>query len=148
MLDVDRLGERRAYPVEQVAERRFTVGVAHRPVKANLGLKAGQLPVMGETPVAPPQFADKGVGIGQADLADIGLADVADNHFALDRITLHQVGDFRFAAGRRVLEHAQATPLVEADAPAIAVGAGAPAPLHQPGKAENDIGRHVGAHAQ
>ncbi|MCY1413935.1 hypothetical protein D9M71_293730 [compost metagenome] len=148
MINLDRFGKRRAYPVEQIAECRFAVGIAHRSVKADFGLETGQLAVMGEAPVAPPQLADKGMGVGQADLADIGLADVADDHFALDRVALHQVGNFRFAAGCRVLKYTQPTSFVETDPPAIAMRAGAATTLHQPGKAENDIGRHVGAHAQ
>jgi hypothetical protein len=88
------------------------------------------------------------VGVGQAHLADIGLADMADHHFTLDGVTLHQQGDFRLAAGGRVLEQAQATTFVEGDAPTVAVGAGTPTALHQPGKAEHDIGGDVGTHAQ
>ncbi|MCY1177874.1 hypothetical protein D9M73_181990 [compost metagenome] len=88
------------------------------------------------------------MGVGQAHLADVGLADVADDHFALDRVALHQVGHFRLAAGGRVLEQAQAAAFVEADTPAIAVRARAPTALHQPGEAEHDIGRDIGTHAQ
>lgn len=88
------------------------------------------------------------MGVGQADLADVGLADVPDHHFALDRIALHQVRDFRFGARRRVLEQAQASAFIEGDAPPVAVRTGAAAALHQPGEAEHDIGRDIGAHAQ
>ncbi|MNZ73428.1 hypothetical protein D3C78_918390 [compost metagenome] len=143
-----RLRERLAYAVEQVAESRFAVGITNRPIEAGLALELAKLTVMGETPVAPPQLADERMGVGQADLADIGLANVADHDFALDRVALHQVGDFRLATGSRVLEQAQATALVEGDAPAVTVRAGAPAALHQPGEAENDVGRHIGTHAQ
>ncbi|MNH18843.1 hypothetical protein D3C79_785640 [compost metagenome] len=88
------------------------------------------------------------MGVGQADPTDVGLADMTDDHFALDRVTLHQVGHFRLAARRRVLEQAQAAPFIETDAPAVTVRAGAPAALHQAGEAEDDIGRDVGTHAQ
>ncbi|MNM78681.1 hypothetical protein D3C81_905910 [compost metagenome] len=103
---------------------------------------------MGETPVAPPQLTDERMRVGQGDLADVGLADVPDHHFALDRIALHQVRDLRLAARRRVLEQPQSTAFIEGNAPAIAVRAGASAALHQPGEAEHDIGRDIGAHAQ
>lgn len=88
------------------------------------------------------------MGIGQADLADVGLTNMANHDFALDGITLHQLCDFRFAAGCRVLKQTQATALVEGNAPAIAMRTGAAATLHQPGKAEDNVGRDVGAHAQ
>ncbi|MNY30548.1 hypothetical protein D3C86_1646610 [compost metagenome] len=88
------------------------------------------------------------MGIGQTDLADIGLADMADHHFALDRVTLYQLRHFRLAAGARLLEQAQAAPFIEADTPTVAMRPGAAAAAHQPGKAENDIGGHIGAHAE
>lgn len=73
---------------------------------------------------------------------------MANHHFTFDGITLHQPRDFRFAARGRVLEQAQATTFIERDAPTVAVGAGTPTALHQPGKAEHDIGGDVGTHAQ
>ncbi|MNL40332.1 hypothetical protein D3C87_1626750 [compost metagenome] len=103
---------------------------------------------MGETPVAAPQFTDERVGVGQADLADVGLADMPDHHFALDRVALHQIGHFRLTTRRRVLEQAQTATFVEGDTPAVTVRTGTPATLHQPGKAEHDVGRDIGAHAQ
>ena len=103
---------------------------------------------MGETPVTAPQLAYERVGIGEADLADVGLADMPDHDLALDRVALNQVRDFRLAARRRVLEQTQAPAFIEGDAPAVAMRTGTAATLHQPGEAEHDIGRHIGAHAQ
>ncbi|MCY1424405.1 hypothetical protein D9M71_401490 [compost metagenome] len=143
-----RFGEGTAHAVQQVAEGGFAVGVAYRAVEAFRRLEAGQLSVVGEAPVAPPELTHEGVGVGQADLADVGLANMADHRLALDRIALHQARHFGFDAGRGVLEQAQAAAFIEADAPAIAVRAGAAAALHQAGEAEDDIGGDVGAHAK
>uniref|UniRef100_A0A1I7YQC8 Nitrogenase iron protein n=1 Tax=Steinernema glaseri TaxID=37863 RepID=A0A1I7YQC8_9BILA len=90
LLDLDRLGECLADAVEQVAEGGLAVGIAHWAVEGALPLEVAQLAVVCEAPVAPPQFAHERVGVGQAHLANVGLANVADDHLALDRITLHQ----------------------------------------------------------
>ena len=146
--DVDRLREGFTNPVEQVTERCFAVGITNRAVKTRTRREVGQLAVVRKTPVAPPQLANKRVGIGQAHLAHVGLTDMANHHFAFDRVPLHQQGDLGVATGARVLEQAQATAFIEGNAPAIAVRACTPATLHQAGKAEHNIGRDVGAHAQ
>jgi hypothetical protein len=88
------------------------------------------------------------MGIGQADLADVGLTNVADDHLAFDRITLHQLGDFRLAARGRILEQAQTTTLIEADAPTVAMRTGTTTALHQPSETEHDVGGYIGTHAQ
>ncbi|KAF1061511.1 MAG: hypothetical protein GAK45_02205 [Pseudomonas citronellolis] len=136
------------HTVEQVAERRLAVGIAHRAVEAGGRREVGQLAVVGEGPVTSAHFAYERVGVGQTDLADVGLADVPDHRFALDRIALHQARDFRVAARGRVLEQAHTTAFVEGDAPTVTVGAGAATALHQPGEAEHDIGGDIGAHAK
>src|SRR5690606_6218349 len=96
----------------------------------------------------PPQLTGKRVRIGQADLANIGLANMADHHLALDRIALHQARHLRINAGGRVLEQTQPAPFIKADTPPIAMRPGSPATLHQPGEAEHDIGGHIRTHAE
>ena len=146
--DVNRLREGFTDPVEQVTERCFAVGITNRAVKTRTRRKVGQLAIVRKTPVASPQLANKRVGIGQAHLAHVGLADMANHHFAFDRVTLYQQGDFGVATGGRVLEQAQAPAFIEGNAPAITMRASTPAALHQAGKAEHNISRDVGAHAQ
>ena len=79
--------------VQQVAEDRFAVGVADRGVGALIRVETGQLTIVGEGPVLAPEFAGERVGVGQADAADIGLADMADDVFRLDRVLLDQLGN-------------------------------------------------------
>lgn len=62
-----------AQMVEQVTEQRFAVGVAHRLIETLGAAETPELAVVGEHPVAAPELADEGVGVGQADVADIGL---------------------------------------------------------------------------
>src|SRR5690606_18523040 len=143
-----RLGKGAPHTVEQIAECGFAVGLAHGPIEAAGALQAGQLAVVRETPVAPPQFTAEGMGIDQTDLADVGLTDMADDHFAFDRVALHQLRHLGLAARPRVLEQAQIALLIETDAPAIAMRAGATTALHQPGETEDDIGGYIGAHAE
>src|SRR5690606_13234736 len=87
------------------------------------------------------------MGIGQGDPSDIGLADVADDVFGFDGIALDQLGNGRAVTGRRIMEAAHPTPLVEGHSPAVAMRTGTPTALHQPGKAETDIRGYIGAHA-
>src|SRR5690606_39681275 len=87
------------------------------------------------------------MGVGQTDPAHVGLADMADHVLRLDRVALDQLGDGRTVTGRRIMEAAHPAPLVEGHTPAITMRTGAPATLHQPGKAETDIRGYVGAHA-
>lgn len=79
--------------IQQVAEDGFAVGVADRGVGAAVRLETSQLTIVGEGPVLAPEFAGERVGVGQADAADIGLADMADNVFRLDRVLLDQLGN-------------------------------------------------------
>src|SRR5690606_21469738 len=123
-------------------------GLAHRAIETRLGVKILQLAVVGEAPVAAPQLTGKRMGVGQRHRPGAGLADMTDHHLALDGVTLHQTRHFRVRAGGGVLEQAQPPPLVKTDAPAITVRAGATTALHQAGEAENDVGGHVGAHAE
>jgi len=90
--------------VEQVAEEGFAVGIAHGAELSGLWGKVGQLAVVGEGPVLPPEFAGKRMGIGQADTADVGLANMADDVFRLYRIGLDQFGDGGVVAWVRVVK--------------------------------------------
>src|SRR5690606_8607078 len=148
VLGIDAFRKISAHAVEQIAEGGFAVGIAHRLVERPCRTEIGELAVMGEAPVLSPEFADEGMGIDQRHLADIGMADMADHHFALDQIALEHLRHFRLAAGHRVLEQTQPAALVEGDTPAILVRPGPPTALHQPGEAEVNVGRYVGAHAE
>src|SRR5690606_17835447 len=136
-----------AQPVEQLADDGFAVGTTDGPERPRAGGEVTDLAIMGEGPVLPPQLAGKRMGIGQADPAHIGLANVTDDILRLDRVALDQLGDSGAVTGRRVMEAAHTLALIESHTPPITVGAGATATLHQPGKAETDIRRYVGTHA-
>lgn len=116
--------EIQADAVQQVAEGALAVGVANRAVDALRRLEVGELAVMREAPVLPPQLANERMGIDQRNLAHIGVADVADHHFALDEVALHHLRHFGLATRDRVLEQAQAATFIEGDAPAVLVRPG------------------------
>ena len=103
---------------------------------------------MREGPGPAPELALEGVGVLQRDAAAIGAADVADDDARLDRGVADEAGDLGLCRGARVVEGAAALVLVEGDAPAIGMGPGLPAAAHQPGEAEDDVGRDIGAHAE
>jgi len=136
--------------VEQPAERRFAVSIADRQMLAGLlqGLVVGQLAVMGECPKTAPLLSGERMGIFQGNRAAVGLADMADNGAAFNRVGLHQFGDGRVVARRGIFKSAAALVFVKGDAPAVPMRPGAPAALHQAGKTEADIGRDVRAHTQ
>ena len=69
--------------------------------------------------------------VGEADAPVGGLADMADDIEAFYRMAAHQIRDLRIDAGARIVEGAAAQAFIERDAPAVAVFARAPAPLHQ-----------------
>src|SRR5690554_4630999 len=148
LLPVNRLRMTVANAVEHVAKSRFAVGVAYRAVVAVFGRKIGKLSVVGKTPVAAPQLAHKGVGIGQLDRADIGLADMADDQGAFDWVTLYQAGNLGIHTWFWVVKQAQSGALIEADTPAVSMWPGTAAALHQAGKTEYNISRHIGTHAK
>src|SRR5690606_12810752 len=133
--------------VEQIAEDGLAVGIAHRLEGPLPRCEVIDLPVVGEGPVLAPQLPGQGQGIGQGDPSDIGLADVADDVFGFDGIALDQLGNGRAVTGRRIMEAAHPTPLVEGHSPTVAMRTGTPTALHQPGKAETDIRGYIGAHA-
>ena len=137
-----------AQVVEDVAEQGFAVGVADGFVEARFGAEASELAVVGEDPVSAPEFADKRMGVGQADFADVGLADVADGDFAFDGVGLDHFGDAGVGAGVGVVEAAHALAFVERHAPAVFVGTGVAAAAGQAGEAEAQVGGGVGAHGQ
>src|SRR5690554_3084340 len=140
------LRETRPQAVEQIAEDGLAVGIAYRLEGPLPRCEVIDLPVVGEGPVLAPQLPGEGMGIGQGDPSDIGLADVADDVFGFDGIALDQLGNGRAVTGRRIMEAAHPAPLVEGHSPAVAMRTGTPTALHQPGKAETDIRRTFGAH--
>src|SRR5690554_2612125 len=73
---------------------------------------------------------------------------MADDDIRLDRVVGDQPRDGRMDREVGVTEVPVTPLLVEGDAPAVAVGAGAAAAVEKASKAEADIRRHVGAHAQ
>src|SRR5690554_7547399 len=73
---------------------------------------------------------------------------MADDDIRLDRVVGDQPRDGRMDRGVGVTEVPVTPLLVEGDAPAVTVGAGAAAAVEKAGKAEADVRRHVGAHAQ
>src|SRR5690606_32090377 len=139
-------GELSAQTIEQIAEDGFAVGVAHGLERTRASHETIDLAVVGTGPVLSPQLTGKRMGVGQADTPHIGLADMADHIFRFDRIALDQLGDGRTVAWRRVMEATNALALIEGHAPAITMGPRLAATLHQSGKAEADIRRHVGTH--
>src|SRR5260370_33165151 len=88
------------------------------------------------------------MGVFELDPAAIGAADVADYDPALDRVIADEMRDLRMRARLRVVKAAAALALVKGDAPAVGMRPALAAAPHQPGKAEADVGRHIGAHAQ
>src|SRR5690349_4114218 len=88
------------------------------------------------------------MGVLQRHPAAVGPPDMADHDPALQGIVAQEPRDLRFRAWARVVEAAAPLAFVERDAPAVAMRTGLVAPAHQPGEAEADVGRDVGAHAQ
>ncbi len=101
LFDLDRLREGFADTIEQITEGRLAVSIAHRTVERDTRAEVSQLAVVRKAPVTAPEFTHERMGVGQADLAHIGLTNMANHHFTFDGITLHQLRDFRLAAGSR-----------------------------------------------
>src|SRR5690554_7491496 len=131
------LRETRPQAVEQIAEDGLAVGIAYRLEGPLPRCEVIDLPVVGEGPVLAPQLPGEGMGIGQGDPSDIGLADVADDVFGFDGIALDQLGNGRAVTGRRIMEAAHPAPLVEGHSPAVAMRTGTPTALHQPRSEEH-----------
>ena len=107
------------------AEGTFGIGAANRTVVfAFLRLETAKVAVVGEQPVFAPHFADEGVGVGQADAALRGFADVGDNVSGFDLVGFYQIGHRRAGAGLVVVKHAHAFVFEEADAEAVGVPVG------------------------
>ena len=107
------------------AEGAFGIGAAYGAVVfAFFGLEAAKVAVVGEQPVFAPHFADEGVGVGQADAALCGFADVGDNIGGFDLVGFYQIGHRRAGAGLIVVKHAYAFVFEEADAEAVGVPVG------------------------
>ena len=138
----------RSKVVKNIAEQRLAVGGADRLIEPWSRTEAGELAVVGEHPVATPEFAHEGMGVGQAGVADVGLANVADGHFAFYWMSLDHCGDSGIGAGIGVVEGPYAFAFVKGDAPAVLVRAGLSTPTGQAGKAETQVSGGVGAHGQ
>ena len=84
----------------------------------------------------------------QGDPTAVGAPYMADDDPALDRISTDEARDLGMSAGLRVVESATALSFIQRNAPAILMRPGGAAALHQSGKAETDVGRHIGIHSQ
>ena len=131
------------------AEGAFGIGAAHGAVVlAFFGLEAAKVAVVGEQPVFAPHFADEGVGVGQADAALCGFADVGDDVGGFDLVGFYQIGHRRAGAGLVVVEHTHAFVFEKANAKAVGVSVGEPAAQAEAFERENDVGGGVAVHAQ
>src|SRR5690606_22658402 len=106
-----------------------------------------EVAVMGEHPVASPQFAHEGMAVFQRHMADGGLADMGNDVGGLDRIALDQFGDRRGDGGLVVDEVAYAAAFEESDSPTVVVGVGAAAAVGEAGKREDNVGRDIAVHS-
>src|SRR6185312_1284495 len=86
--------------------------------------------------------------VGRADSAAIGASDMRDGDGAADGMVAQSGGERRLRARPLLAKDLAIATVVESDAPAVAVPRRRAGPPHQPGKAEAEIGRHVGAHSQ
>ena len=133
-----RSGARNSCSRKQKA-RSLSVLPTGRKAPSSGGSKLLEVAVVGEHPVAAPQFAHKRMAVLERDMALRGLADVGDDVGRLDRIVLDQFGDRRGDGGLVVDEMAHAGALEKGDAPAIVVGIGAAAAVGETGEAENTM---------
>lgn len=79
--------------IQQKTEGALAVGGAYGQVTAGeLRIEIEQIAVVGEDPVAAPEFALEGVGVLQTDIALRGLADMRHHIHGLNRVVLHQSG--------------------------------------------------------
>ena len=88
------------------------------------------------------------MSIFQAYPTTVGLADVAQDDPALDRIPPDEFGHFGINTRYRVMKEPAPPPFIEPYAPAVTMRPGLPAPLHQAGKTEADISGYIGAHPE
>ena len=149
LLDAGDVGMRLGQLLHQPAEGVFAVGVAHRMEAAvQPGPEVLEVAVVGEDPVAAPQFAHEGMAILERDLPLRGLADMGNDVGRLDRVTLDQFGDRRGDRGLVVDEMAHAGALEEGDAPAIVVGIGAAAAVGETGEGKHNVSRDIAVHCE
>jgi len=117
--------------------------VADRPP-----LDAAELAIVSEAPGSSPELAHEGMGVGDRDATAVGAADMRDSNEARDRVLDQEPGERGLCAGRRIVEGAAAIPVMEDDAETVAVAPCHPRAPHQSRKAEAQIRRNIGAHAQ
>ena len=125
-----------AHLIHQVAENILAVGITHRLVHTHPTGESGQLTVVGEDPVTAPQLTHKRMGVGQVDRTHIGLTDVRDRSFALDRIVLQKARNAGLTARLDIVEGTYALAFVKRHAPAVLVRPGCTATLDQARKTE------------
>jgi hypothetical protein len=127
----------------------LAVGIADWPERSvQAWCEVLQVAVVGEDPVAAPQFAHEGMAVLERHLALRGLADVGDDVGGLDRIALDQFGDRRIDGGLVVDEMAYAGTFEECDAPAVVVGVGASAAVGEAGEGKDDVRGDVAVHSE
>src|SRR5574343_313406 len=111
--------------LKQPAEGAFAVGQADRDEAAvERRREIEQVAVVGENPVAAPQFAYEGMGVFQPDCALRRLADMGDDVPGADRVAAYQFGDRRGARRLRAEQEPGALALEEGDAPAVGMDVG------------------------
>ena len=142
--------EARGDLLEEPAERVLAVGRAERreaPAERKR-THAGDLAVVGERERAPPELAREGVDVGERDGAVRLLPDVRDSDLRGDRVRVEESDELAVRRGVGLPEAAHRAALVEAEAPAVSVGAGATAAPREPAKRKDDVGRDVAVHSE
>jgi hypothetical protein len=135
--------------LQQPAEGLLAVGAADRQEgPAQRRVEIAQVAVGREDPGLAAPLALERVAVRQHRLALRGLAEVGQHDLRLDRVAADEFGQRRIA-GRLVVEKdAAAGSLVERDAPAVGMVAGAAAALREAGERESDRGIRAGAHPE
>src|SRR3954447_812982 len=107
-----------------------------------------ELAVVGKRRGSAPQFAREWVRVLQRHPSAVGAPHMRDHDAALDRVGPDQASDVGGGAWLRVVVAAAAPPLVEGDAPSVAVRPRRAAPASEACEAETDVSRHVRTHAE
>lgn len=149
-----RLGMRCGDGVEQYAEGMFRIGLSQRPKP--LDRKFGALPqpfqhaVVREHPgtTIPFPFEWMRVRGSASDPLRIGLADVADDHGALEVVFGDERQTPTFGGGHRLLEDPRGAAFEKSDAPTIGMRTQIAAPGPEQGQRMVHIGRLARAHRE
>src|SRR5690606_8179579 len=126
--------------VEQIDEKRLAVGDTHGLEYAGGWLEAIQLTIVRQCPMLPPQLIDEGMGIFQANIADIGLTDMANSGAGPNGLLAQQGCQRGIMARLLFTEPMQAIVKIENRSPTISMRPHSAPPAPQPGKAEAQVG--------